>query len=128
MPRNVINVPFAPNYPFSPGIRAGDLIFTSGQGGFLDDDGSEIKGIEAQTRKCLENIKRILETAGSSMDDVVKCTVFLGDVKNFGAMNAVYKEYFPKDYPARSTAITGLAVPNMLVEIECIAYSPQGTK
>ena len=124
MSRQVINVPFAPKYPFSPGIRAGDFIFVSGQGGFVDDDGSEIRGIEAQTRKCLENIKRILLTAGATMEDVVKCTIFLGDVANFTVMNNIYKEYFPKEFPARSTAITGLAVPSMLVEIECIAYSP----
>jgi len=112
--------------PFSPAIRAGDYIFVSGQGGFADPKtGKPIKGIEAQTRQCLENMKQVLETAGSSLDDVVKVTVFLGNVADFARMNAVYQSYFPKDQPARSTAVTGLVVPSMLTEMECIAYSPQ---
>ena len=70
-------------------------------------------------------MKQVLETAGASLDDVVKVTVFLGNVTDFAKMNAAYQSYFPKDQPARSTAVTGLVVPNMLTEMECIAYSPQ---
>ena len=125
MPKQVINIPNAPKYPFSPAIRAGDYIFVSGQGGFVDAEGKEVKGIGAQTRQCLENMKQVLETAGSSLDDVVKVTVFLGSVTDYAKMNEVYQSYFPKDQPARSTAITGLAIPNMLIEMECIAYSPR---
>jgi len=125
MPKQVINIPNAPKYPFSPAIRAGDYIFVSGQGGFVDAEGKEVKGIEAQTRQCLENMKQVLETAGSSLDDVVKVTVFLGSVTDYAKMNEVYQSYFPKDQPARSTAITGLAIPNMFIEMECIAYSPR---
>jgi 2-iminobutanoate/2-iminopropanoate deaminase len=125
MPKQVITVPNAPKYPFSPAIRAGDYIFVSGQGGFVDAQGREVKGIEAQTKQCLENMKQVLETAGSSLDDVVKVTVFLGNVADYAKMNEVYKSYFPKDQPARSTAITGLVIPNMLIEMECMAYSPQ---
>ena len=124
MKKQVINVPNAPRLPFSAAIRAGDYIFVSGQGGFVDAASREVKGIEAQTRQCLENMKRVLVTAGSSLDDVVKVMVFLGSVGDFARMNEVYQGYFPKDQPARSTAVTGLVIPNMLVEIECIAYCP----
>ena len=126
MTKQVINVPNAPKLPFSSAIRVGDYIFVSGQGEFEDPKtGEPIQGIEAQTRKCLENMKQVLETAGASLDDVVKVTVFLDDVANYAKMNEVYQSYFPKDYPARSTAVTGLVVPNMLAEMECIPYSPQ---
>lgn len=124
MAKEVITIPNAPKLPFSPAIRGGDYIFVSGQGGFVDAEGREVKGIEAQTKQCLENMKQVLETAGSSLDDVVKVTVFLGNVNDYAKMNEVYQSYFPKDYPARSTAVTGLVIPNMLIEIECIAYCP----
>ena len=124
MAKEIIRISNAPSYPFSPAVRAGDYIFVSGQGGFVDAQGKEVKGIEAQTERCLDNIRRILEAAGSSLTDVVKVTVFLGDVAHFAKMNEVYQTYFPEDYPARSTAVTGLVVPTMLVEMECIAYLP----
>jgi 2-iminobutanoate/2-iminopropanoate deaminase len=125
MSKQVINIPNAPKYPFSPAIRAGDYIFVSGQGGFVDAQGREVKGIEAQTKQCLKNMKQVLETASSCLDDVVKVTVFLGSVADYAKMNEVYRSYFPKDLPARSTAVTGLVIPNMLIEVECIAYSPR---
>jgi 2-iminobutanoate/2-iminopropanoate deaminase len=123
MEKKVITVPNAPELPFSPAIKAGDYIFVSGQIGFIDAAGKEVKGIEAQTRQCLENIKQVLQVAGSSLNDVVKVTVFLGDGSHFAQMNEVYQSYFPKDYPARSTIVTNMFIPNMLIEIECIAYS-----
>ena len=123
MGKEVIAVPNAPKLPFSPAIRAGDYIFVSGQVGFIDTGGEEVKGIEAQTRQCMENIKQVLEAAGSSLNDVVKVTIFLGHADHFTQMNEVYQSYFRKDYPARSTVMTGLVVPSMLVEIECTAYS-----
>jgi len=123
--KQVITVPNAPKYPFSPAVKAGDYIFVSGQGGFVDGEGREVKGVEAQTRQCLENMKQVLEAAGSSLDDVVKVTIFLGNRTDFAKMNEVYQTYFRKDLPARSTAVTGLVIPNMLIEMECIAYSLQ---
>ena len=110
--------------PISPGIKAGDYVFVSGQVGIVDDKGKEVKGIEAQTRQCLEKVKQVLEAAGSSLSDVVKVTVFLVNVENFAKMNEVYRSYFSEDYPARATVIAGLVRPEMLVEIECIAYCP----
>lgn len=129
MTKQVISVPNAPRYPFSSAIRAGGYVFVSGQGGFQDPKtGGAIEGIEAQTRQCLENMKQVLETAGSSLDDVVKVTIFLGNVADYARMNEVYQSYFPKDQPARSAAVTGLVIPNMLIEIECIAYSKEKRK
>ena len=124
MVKQVIEVPNAPKLPFSPAIRAGDFIFVSGQGGFRDAEGRKVETIEGQTKQCLENIKRILEAAGSSLSDVVKVTVFLGNVNDFAKMNEVYQSYFTKELPTRSTAVTGLVIPNMLIEMECIAYCP----
>jgi len=124
MAKEVVTVPNKPkpSLPYSPAIKAGDYVFVSGQVGSVDDKGREIKGIEAQTRRCLENMKQVLEAAGLSLNDVVKVTIFLVNVGDFAKMNEVYQSYFPKDYPARSTAITGLVRPAMLVEMECIAY------
>ena len=124
MAKRVITLPNAPKLPFSPAIRAGDYIFVSGQIGFQDAKGNEIKGIEAQLRQCLENMKQVLKAAGSSMDDVAKVTVFLRNQDDFAKMNEVYQGYFPGDKPARSTVVAALALPAMLVEVECIAYHP----
>ena len=113
-----------PGLPFSSAVRVGDLLFLSGQIGNVPGtrqlaDG----GITGQTRQALENIKALLASAGSSLDRAVKCTVFLTDVKDYAAMNAVYATYFPKDPPARSTvAARGLAG-GARVEIECIAMA-----
>jgi len=126
MAKQVISVPTAlPGVPFSPGIKAGDYIFISGQVGHVDEKGNELKGIEAQTRQCLENMKRVLNAAGASLSDVVKSTVFLVRAEDFASMNEVYKNYFTADLPARSTVIVAaLARPQIVVEIECVAYSP----
>jgi len=111
--------------PFSPAVRAGDYVFVSGQKGIRNPETGElIEGIVGQTRQCMENMNRALAAVGSSLDDVVKVTVFLGDVADYADMNEVYRSYFPKELPARSTAVTGLVIPNMLIEIDCIAYSP----
>jgi len=121
--KKVITVPNAPKLPFSPAIKAGDYIFVSGQVGFMDTQGKKVKEIEAQTKLCLENLKRVLAKAGVSMEDVVKATVFLRNERDFSKMNKIYENYFGEDEPARSTIITALALPNILIEIDCIAYS-----
>jgi len=128
MARQVISVPNAPKMPFSPAIKTEQYIFVSGQVGFYDPQtGKEIEGIEAQTKQTLENIKAVLEAAGSSLADVVKVTVFLRNDGDFAKMNEVYQSYFAKDYPARSTVVAGLALPQMLIEMECIAYCPSSS-
>ena len=124
MERKVINVAGAPPLPFSPAIKAGDYIFVSGQVGHVDAQGKELRGVPLQVRQCLENMKRVLEAAGASMEDVVKVTVFLRSEADFAKMNEVYRQYFTNSLPARSTVIAGLALPAMLVEIDAIAYSP----
>lgn len=108
--------------PLSPAIKAGGFVFVSGYAGFLDrQKGAPVEGIEAQTRETLEMIKDTLEAAGSSLDKVVKATVFLKNAEDFPKMNEVYHTFFPKDPPARTTIAAGLAFPGILVEIECMA-------
>jgi len=106
----------APRGPYSPAVRAGDFIYVSGQ------VPPEPGDIAHETRQVLSNIKRILEGCGATLADVVKCTVFLGDGKDFAAMNAVYAEFFGEAKPARSTVVVAFAVPNIKVEIDAIAY------
>lgn len=109
--------------PYSQGIQAGDLLFLSGQLP-IDPATGEIAAtdIEGQTKQSLTNVKAILESAGCTMDHVVKTTVFLKDINEFGKMNEVYKEFFNEgNYPARS-AIQVAAIPkDAKVEIEVVA-------
>jgi 2-iminobutanoate/2-iminopropanoate deaminase len=110
--------------PYSVGVRAGGLIFTAGQIG-LDPHTNEIVpgGIEAETRQILSNLKNVLEAAGSSLNHVVKTTVFLRDMNDFARMNAVYGEFFPGEPPARSTIQVAGLPRGVAVEIEAIALS-----
>ena len=125
MSKKIITVPDSPKLPLSPAIKAGDFIFVSGQTGFADSKtGREIKGIEAQTRQCLDSMKQVLEAAGTKLSDVVKVNVYLRNAEDFPSMNEVYVHYFPADYPARTTVKPGLVMPPMLIEIDCIAYCP----
>lgn len=108
--------------PYSPGIIVDveKLVFTSGQLG-LDASGKLPAGIEAQTKQALDNVKAVLEAAGSGMDKIVKVTIFMTDIKDYGTVNNIYKTYFEKDFPAR----TALQVANLplggLIEIEAVA-------
>jgi reactive intermediate/imine deaminase len=123
--RTVIQTAIIPSgLPFSSAVRVGDLIFLSGQIGNVPGTRELADtGAGGQTRQTLENIKTVLTAAGSALERVVKCTVFLVDMRDYAAMNLVYAEYFPKDPPARSTvAGTGLAL-GARVEIECIAMA-----
>ena len=125
MNRKFIQLADTPKIPLSSGVRAGDFIFVSGQVGFEDPKtGMELKSIEAQTAQCLENVKAVLEAAGSAMTDVVKVNIYLKNATDFEKMNEVYRRYFTKDLPARCTVVPALTQPKMLIEIECIAYSP----
>ncbi|MEP3348796.1 MAG: Rid family detoxifying hydrolase [Marinomonas sp.] len=109
-------------YPFSEGVRVGNTIYLSGQIG-LDSKTGKLApgGIKAESIQTMDNIKASLENHGYSMSDVVKCTVMLADIKEWGVFNTVYKEYFSENYPARSAfAGSGLAL-GARVEVECIA-------
>jgi 2-iminobutanoate/2-iminopropanoate deaminase len=114
----------AANAPYSPVVRAGDLLFVSGQVA-LDGEGKLLEGdFEAQCRKCLAQLKNLLVEAGASLSHVVKTTVFLQDLANFARLNDLYREAFPTDRPAR-TCIQIAALPlGAAVEIEAIAVAP----
>lgn len=121
----IINVPGYPvTSPVSGAVKAGDFIFVSGRVGYDPETGEVLDGVEAQTTQCLETIKDTLELAGASLQDVVKVTIFMTDIKNFASINDVYRKYFPTDWPARSAITVGLRLPSILVEIECVAYHP----
>lgn len=110
--------------PLSPAVRAGDMIYISGQVP-AGADGKIVEGnIETQTRQVLENIKAALALAGATLEDVVKTSVWLEDARDFGRMNAVYATYFPKEPPARTTVESRLMI-DIKIEIEAIAYLPQ---
>jgi 2-iminobutanoate/2-iminopropanoate deaminase len=111
------------NLPFSEAVRVGNMLYLSGQLGNIKSTKKLVGGgIKAETKQAMENIKRILERNGSSLNQVVKCQVMLADMKDWSAMNEVYVTYFPKDkLPARSAlGANGLAL-NARVEIECMA-------
>ena len=120
--REVIQMPRAiEGLPFSTAVRVGHMLYLSGQIGTVPEQGLVSGGIGPETRQTLENIKTVLEYAGSSLDRVVKCTVFLVDIADYSAMNEVYRAFFPENPPARSTvAGSGLAL-GARVEIECMA-------
>jgi 2-iminobutanoate/2-iminopropanoate deaminase len=117
----------APRGPYSPAVYAGDFIYVSGQVPVDPETNTAVTGdIQAETRQVLKNITRILEGCGSSRADVVKCQVYLTDVKDFAAMNEVYTEYFGDAKPARTTvAVCALPLPGAKVEIDAIAYKPR---
>jgi reactive intermediate/imine deaminase len=124
MPKQVFNPPgfAAPIGPYSWATRHGNLIFLAGTAA-IGPDGKLIGegDIRAQTRATLENLKKAAIAAGGTLEDIVKTTVYLGDVKDYAGMNEVYRTYFPSGPPARATLITGFVVPGLLVEIEAIA-------
>lgn len=107
--------------PYSQGIRAGNLLFVSGQLPIDMKSGELAAGIQAQTRASLTNLKNIVESAGSDLNKVVKTTVFLSDMQNFVPMNEVYAEFFPENCPARSAVEVARLPKDALIEIECIA-------
>ena len=116
----------APRGPYSPGVRAGDFIFVSGQGP-VDPATQQLTygDIQSETRRTLENVGRVLDACGASFADVVKVSVFLRDGSDFAAMNTVYAEFFGDQKPARTTVEAKFADPKMKIEIDCIAYKPR---
>lgn len=107
--------------PYSQAIKVGNMIFTSGQipfdatGKLVSDD------VQEQTRQSLLNVKNILEEAGTSLDQVIKCTVFIKDMNDFPKINEVYAEFFKEPYPARACVEVARLPKDVLVEIEAIA-------
>ena len=112
-----------PTYPYSPGTRGGNMVYTAGQVAWGSD--GEIVGIgdiEAQTRQTLSNVEAVLREGGASWDDVLKCNVYLKDMKDFQRMNVIFSQTFPDNPPARTTVQTPMAEETMLIEIEAVAY------
>ena len=108
--------------PYSQGVIEGDFIFVAGQGPINPGNGSlELGDVRAETKRVFENMRAILQAAGSSLDHVVKCNVYLRDINDFAAMNEVYATYFTAPFPARTTIQAGALPGGIAVEIECIA-------
>lgn len=107
--------------PYSQAIDTGSFVYASGQIPLNPVTGEIPEGITAQTRQSLENVKAILDAAGLTVDNVVKTTVFLADMGDFAAMNAVYGEVFTEPYPARSAVAVRELPKGVMVEIEVIA-------
>jgi 2-iminobutanoate/2-iminopropanoate deaminase len=122
--REIIRTEKAPKAigPYSAGVKTEQFIFTAGQLGIIPESGNIIDGgIENETRQSILNIQHILEEAGSSLNLIVKTTVFLRDMNEFSRMNAVYGEFFKENPPARSTIQAAALPKNGAVEIEAIA-------
>ncbi|MBI3499600.1 MAG: RidA family protein [Proteobacteria bacterium] len=112
-----------PSYPYSPGTKAGGFVFTAGQ--IAWDASGKLVGlgdIRAQTRQTLANVVSILAKGGATPADVLKCNVYLADMRYFSQMNEEFRKIFPRDPPARTTVEARLAEPEMLVEIEAVAF------
>ncbi len=116
-----------PRGHYTPGIRAGDFIYVSGQGP-IDPvtDVLVVTDVETQTRITLENVARILAAAGAGVTDIVKVSMFLRDISDFQAMNRAYAAFFGDHKPARTTIEAKFHKSEMLVEVDCVAYKPQG--
>jgi len=118
-----------PQGPYSSAVRAGDFLYVSGQGpvdaatGAMQSEAS----VQDQTRLVLGHIQTILRGCGAELGDVVKCSVFLAEAIDFGAMNEVYAEVFGQHKPARTTVAAGMVADGMKVEIDCVAYCPKAS-
>lgn len=109
--------------PFSPATRAGDFVFISGQVAMKENGEIEPGGIEAQTKRTMENVIAVLAKAGCTLEDVAKVNVWLDDPRDFWTFNRVYAKYFPNGAPARSTVRSQLMV-DAKIEIDVTAYKP----
>jgi 2-iminobutanoate/2-iminopropanoate deaminase len=108
--------------PYSQGIKAGSFLFIAGQGPADPKTGKMAADIETQTRQALQNVKAIIEASGLSLSDVVKVSIFLKNGSDFQKMNEVYRTFFQSNPPTRTTIEAKFVAPNMLIEIDAIAY------
>ena len=116
----------SPRGAYSPAVRAGDFIYVSGQGP-IDPATDKLSAgdIQHQTTLTLSNVRRILEACGATLNDVVKCSVFLRDASEFHQMNEIYAQFFGDHRPARTTVEAKFHSAEMKVEIDCVAYKPR---
>lgn len=124
MTREIISTPNAPAAigPYSQAVRVGNTVYCSGQIPIDPETGSLLLGsVEEQTERVLENLIAVLAAAGLTLANVVKCTVFVADMDDFGRVNGVYGRYFPSDPPARATVEVSRLPKDVAVEISCIA-------
>ena len=110
--------------PYSQAIRSGDMVFCSGQLGLEPVSGELVDGVDAQAERALRNLQSVLDAAGLGFDDVVKTSIFLVDIGDFAAVNAVYARFMPDPPPARSTVQVAALPKGGLVEIDAIARRP----
>jgi 2-iminobutanoate/2-iminopropanoate deaminase len=115
----------SPRGPYSSAVRAGDFIYVSGLGPVDQNDKLSPGDIQHQTRLVLTNLRMILADCGATLEDVVKCSVFLLDVSEFPKMNEVYAEFFAAIKPARTTVEAKFYQSAMRIEIDCVAYKPR---
>ena len=123
MMKKVISTDKAPAAigPYSQAIEAGGFVFASGQIPVIPSSGEIPEGIEAQAEQVMKNMKNLLEAAGTSLERVVKTSVFIRDMNDFGRVNAIYAEYFKNDCPARSCVEVSALPKGVLIEMEAIA-------
>lgn len=115
-----------PRLPYSQAVRLGDTLYIAGQPGINLQTGEIPTDFEAQARLCFENMRTVLESAGSSMDRVVKTVVYLVDGSKFDLINQLYAEYFPGSPPTRSVPVIGLPRKEFLISIEAVAAAADG--
>lgn len=121
--RAITNGAPASSLPFSPAVRAGDLVFVSGQASVDDRGGYVPDDFAGELGRCLDNVERVLAAAGGTLDDVVQVRAYVADPAHLAAYNAIYAERLASPYPARTTIITGLG--GLKVEIDVVAYLPE---
>ena len=109
--------------PYSQGIKAGNMLFVSGQGSIDPKTGKMLgEDVEIQTRQTMQNIKAIVEASGFSMSDLVKVSIYLKNASDFQKMNEIYRTFFSQNPPTRTTVQTGFVNSSMLIEIDAVAY------
>ncbi len=123
MTKNVISTDQAPAAigPYSQAIEVNGILYTSGMIPVIPATGEIVEGIEAQARQALTNVKSLLESQGSSMDQIIKTTVFIKNMNDFAKVNEVYAGFFTKDFPARSCVEVARLPKDVLIEVEAIA-------
>lgn len=114
----------APVAPYSQAIRVGSFVFVAGQVGIDPKTGKMVAGIQAQTRRAIENLSGVLAAAGIGLEHVIKTTVFLRRASDYKTMNEIYREYFRDKPPARTTVQAIPPLKNILIELEAVAYVP----